>query len=352
MADQDKTEKPTARRRYEVRKKGATPRSIEVPSAIGLLVIAALIPMTAVRLWDSFAAAWVNALQISTRPTLRDAEGLVRESSMEAARALTPLFLAVAGASVVGQLATIGGRPNIYALKPRFEALNPIQGVKRIFSKTAAFELFKTAAKILAVAVVSYTIWQSAFTAMTSSAMSITDFLRAVGGSLRDLLFRMTALAIVIAAVDAVVSRRRFNKQLKMSVSEVRDEFRQAEGDPAVKGEMRKRMAKMSRSRMMAEVATADVVLVNPTHIAVALRYDEMQPAPVVVAKGAGFVAQRIREEATRHGVPIMENKPLARALHRSVEVGSPIPVELYRAVAEVLAVIYRTRRGPKARTA
>ena len=192
---------------------------------------------------------------------------------------------------------------------------------------------------------VTWGVWAAGYRALVSGPGTVDAMTGIVGHSVFQLLLRTAALSIAVGVADAAWVRRRFNKQARMSKHDVSEEHKQSEGNPHVKGQIRARMMKMSRSRMIAAVATADVVLANPTHLVVALRYTEGDGAPLVVAKGAGAAADRIKAEAAKHEVPVVADKPLARALYRATEVGDPVPVELYRAVAEVLAAVYRTRR-------
>jgi flagellar biosynthetic protein FlhB len=344
----DKTEKPTRRRRADARKKGQSARSAELAQAVSLIAAFVALPMVIGRLVDVLVGGWQNSLAVVGQAGSGDTEqatAFARQTVVDAARAVAPLFVVIAVLSSSVQLAVVGGRPNPYLLRPKFERINPAKGVKRFVSKQIGWELSRVTLKLAAVTTVVLLGWKSAMAAF-AAPVSIGDFVRTAGSVSRTMFLRVAMLAVVVGVVDAVLSRRRHEKGLRMTKQEAREELRQSEGDPHVKGEVRRRMVKLSRNRMMAEVARAQIVLTNPTHVAVALRYDDRCPAPVVVAKGAGVVAQRIREKAAEHGVPVQQNKPLARALFTSVEIGDPIPLGLYQAVAEVLAVVLRTRRA------
>jgi flagellar biosynthetic protein FlhB len=345
----DKTEKPTRRRRVEARKRGQSPRSAELAQAVSLVAVFIALPVVIGNLVDVLVGGWHNALSVAAQPEAArqgtgTATALARQTVIDSARALVPLFVVIALLSGGVQLAIVGGRPNPHLLRPKFERINPGKGIKRFVSKQLVWELLRLVLKLAAVALVVLIGWNVAM-ASFAVPMSVGELTRTIGSVSRTMFLRVAALAVVVGIVDAVLARRRYEKGLRMTKQEAREEMRQSEGDPHVKGEVRRRMAKLSRNRMMAEVARANVVLTNPTHVAVALRYDDTCPAPIVVAKGAGVVAQRIREKAAEHDVPIQENKPLARALFKSVEIGDPIPLAFYQAVAEVLAVIYRTRK-------
>lgn len=341
----DKTEQPTQQRRKEARKKGESARSIELPQAVSMGVFVLLLPMVVSRLTDVLADGWTRSLALATRPDPEVALSVLGDALAQSAIAIGPVLALVVVASAAANLAVIGDRPNIHHLKPQWKTLNPATGIKRLCSKQTLWELARTAVKLGAVAIVVLLSWEAATLAFEGGPRPVGTVVSVIGEETTRLVGRLAILAAVVGVADAIVARRRFLKNLRMSKQEVKEEHRQTEGDPIIRGEVRRRMTRMSRMRMMAEVARADVVITNPTHIAVALRYQDTDPAPVVVAKGAGFVAQRIREKAMEHGVPIRENKPLARALHASVEIGRPIPVDLYRAVAEVLALVFKARR-------
>jgi flagellar biosynthesis protein FlhB len=346
----DKTEKPTRRRRADARKQGQSARSTELAQAVSLVAAFVALPMVLGHVVDVLVGSWHNALAVAGQPGASKggtgmATSLARQTTIDAARAMAPLFAVIAVLSGGVQFAIVGGKPNPHLLKPKYERVNPAKGIKRFASKQLIWELVRIILKLGAVTLVVMLGWKAAMGAF-AMPMSIGEIVQTMGSVSRTMFLRVAALAVVVGVVDAVLARRRYEKGLRMTKQEAREEMRQSEGDPHVKGEVRRRMAKMSRNRMMAEVARADIVLTNPTHLAVALRYDDSSPAPIVVAKGAGVVAQRIREKAAENDVPVQENKPLARALFKSVEIGDPIPIALYQAVAEVLAVVFRTRRA------
>jgi flagellar biosynthetic protein FlhB len=343
-----RTEPATPKRRREARRKGQVARSAELAQGLGLVIAVVLLPVVLPKLAAVLRADWAQAAELASHGEPGSAVGLLGRFTADAVAALLPLFAALAVVGVAAGVAMVGATPNLHQLKPKWSHLNPRQGVKRIVSKQAAWELMKTTTKLAALAAVSYTAWRAGFRSLTAGPLSFRGFTRVMGESVAGLLLRVAVLAALIGAVDAVVAKRRHMKQLRMTKQEVKEEHKQSEGNPVVKGEIRKRQMKLSRSRMIAAVAKADVVLTNPTHLAIALTYAPGAAAPIVVAKGAGSIAERIRAEARRHGVPVQENKPLARALFRAVEVGDAIPVALYRAVAEVLAIVFRAKRRPE----
>ena len=343
---QEKTEKPTRRRLKEVKKRGQSPRSAEAAQAAALLAIVAVLPSAVRHLSEAITGSMHDALQVASRADEAAATGLLRRTVIDVSLSLVPAVAVIGAASVVVQLALVGGKPNMQVLKPKFERVNPAKGFKRLFSKQLFWELTRSTLKLGAVVVVLTATWGELRDRLYAGASSIPDFISMISGGVDTMLGRVAALGLLVAIVDVVVSRRRYQKSVKMTKQEVRDEMRHSEGDPNVKGEVKRRMFRMSRQRMMADVARATIVLTNPTHFAIALRYTDDDAAPVVVAKGAGPIAQRIKAEAAAHNVPMVENKPLTRALFRATEIGDVIPADFYQAVAEVFAVLWRTSKA------
>ena len=343
---QDKTEKPTRRRLKEVRKRGQSPRSAEAGQAVALLAIVAVLPTAVAHLRDAIVGTMYESMQLASHADEASATAFFRQSLVDTGRALVPAVAVVALASVVAQLAVVGGRPNLQMLRPKFERVDPAKGFKRLFSKQLFWEFAKSALKLGAVVVVITVTWGELRERLLAGAMNIPDFIAMLWGGIDTMIGRVAALGLLIGMIDVIVSRRRYQRSVKMTKQEVRDEMRHSEGDPHVKGEVKRRMFRMSRMRMMADVARATVVLTNPTHYAIALRYTDDDAAPVVVAKGAGAIAQRIKAEAAAHHVPMVENKPLTRALFRATEIGDVIPADFYQAVAEVFAVLWRSGKA------
>ena len=339
-----RTEAPTPKRKREARRKGQVARSMELPQAVSLVASVLLLPVVLPRLGSAMGTQWRISIAAASSADPGSAAAILGQFFSSAALALLPLLLVLAASGVISGVALVGFKPNPWQLKPRFTGLNPKNGIKRLASKQTLWELAKMTGKLAVLAGLTYGVVVAGMHALLTGPISLDRLIHAVGAAATSLVQRVTFFAVLLGIVDAVIVKRRHMKQLRMTKQEVRDEHKQTEGNPVVKSEIRKKQMKLSRMRMMAEVARADVVLTNPTHLAVALAYDPGSPAPVVVAKGADGVAKRIREEAAKHGVPIRENKPLARALFRTVEIGESIPIALYRAVAEVLAAVYRAK--------
>jgi flagellar biosynthetic protein FlhB len=226
-------------------------------------------------------------------------------------------------------------------MMPKFSRLNPLQGIKRTMGPHAWWEAAKALIKTAVLGAVLYSAIRGLIPAlMTAGSMPLSMLLGTVGHAVVSLIRAAAIAGLVMAGADYFVARKRTNKQLRMTKQEVKDEHKRSDGDPHVKGQIRSRQLAMSRNRMISDLASADVVVVNPTHVAVALRYDPAKGAPRVVAKGAGVVAAKIREKAAENRIPMVQDVPLARALHKSCDIGAEIPAEFFGAVARVLAFV------------
>lgn len=260
--------------------------------------------------------------------------------------AIAPIALVCAVVAVVGNLGQVGLKPSPEALKPQPRRINPLQGAKNVFGMRMFFEGGKS---ILKVSVVGVIVAMALIPKMTELAATVGTSPAQLGSELASMVFAIAQRAaiayLLIGVVDYAYQKWQHERQLKMSKQEVKDEFRSHELPAEVKSALRRRQMQQARARMMAAVPEADVVVTNPTHFAVALKYDGTRPAPVVVAKGQDLIALQIRRLAEEHDVPVIENKPLARSLHRTVEIGQMIPEDLYQAVAQVLAHVYRVAR-------
>jgi len=344
-----KTEKPTPQRRKQARRDGQVPRSADITAWLTVLSFSFLGPMTVNRLRESFQVLMGRVPEVIARPEPERAVEVLKVAALGAAGAIAPMLLTAMAMAIVGGVAQGGLKISSKRFKPKFEHLNIGKGVKRWFSVEAAWGLTKTLLKFAVFGVVAWIVLSAATQRiMGGGGWSLSSSVAAaVEGAVK--LIRISAfVGLGIAALDFLVERRRVNKGMMMSPDEIKRELRQSEGDPYQKGALRGRQRELSRNRMMTNVATADVVLVNPTHVAVALKYEPGGGAPTVVAKGAGVIATKIREEAERHHRPMVADIPLARALYAACEVGQEIPVDLYDAVARILAFIMALRaRGP-----
>lgn len=347
----DKTEKATPKKNSDLRKKGSSARSVDLPSGVSLMVLVLVLPGMVTRLTEVLRTDMTILLSSTDIHTLREAKALASRILSDSVRALAPSVAMVSLAALLSGVLVTRSRPNPAMLKPRFNRLKPGPSIKRMLGPHSLMQLAKDIAKLTSLALVTWGVWQDGTRQLVASGGTLSSLQAVLGSTVRDMLWRVAALALVIGFGDAAWQRRSFRKQSRMTKQEVSDEHKQAEGDPHTKGQIRGRMLAASRRRMIAAVPKADIVLANPTHLVVALAYTPGSAAPVVVAKGAGAVAQRIKDVAAEHGIPVLADKPLARAIYKNAEVGDYIPAELFRAVAEVLAVVYAAkRRGTRPR--
>jgi flagellar biosynthetic protein FlhB len=347
MANDDKTEKPTGKRKSEARKKGQVAKSTEINGALVLVAGLIAISMQGPSVVNAMAGAMRAMFGMVSRPNeVSSAAGLhgivsLMLHTMETT-ALPIGVLCMAG-GVLANVAQVGFRPTPYLLKPNFSKLNPMQGAKQIFGKRVAFELGKVLAKV---AIVGGAAAMSLIPLITHLGASMGTTPMGLGILLNDgahsIIERVVIVYLLIAVVDLIHQRRTHSKGMKMSKQEVKDEGRQTDLPPEIKGAIRRRQMMAARARMMAAIPSADVVVTNPTHYAVALKYDGALPAPIVVAKGKNLVAAQIRRIATENNVPIVPDPPLARSLHAMVQIDRMIPAELFAAVAQVLAFVYK----------
>jgi flagellar biosynthetic protein FlhB len=337
----EKTEKPTPKRLKKARHDGQIGKTPDLGAWAGMFVAGLVIPMTAsgtMAAADMVLKRWPSVM---AHPEPGPALGILGDGLAAGLKALAPLAFGLLATGITAAAVQGGLYPAMGLLKPKFSRLNPFQGIKRIFGPHAAWEAVKSVVKTSVVAAVLYYSCRNLVPVLMGTG---TLPLHALTSTVIDAVFSLIRAAsfagLTMAAADYIVIRRRTNKQLRMSKQDIKDEHKSAEGDPHIKGQIRARQLAMSRNRMMTDLASADVVLVNPTHVAVALRYDPQKGAPRVVAKGAGAIATKIREKATEHRIPMVQDIPLARSLYKSCEIGSEIPPELYGAIARVLAFI------------
>ncbi|RYB94249.1 EscU/YscU/HrcU family type III secretion system export apparatus switch protein [Nocardioides oleivorans] len=340
---EEKTEKPTAKKRRESRKEGQVPRTQELGGWATLLIVGMLLPGLLGRELTALAELMRDCFSLRGHVEVADATTLLGRGARHVMVTLVTLGCAVMVVGVAAALAQGGFFMATKSVKPSLKKLDPIQGFKRVFGTQALWEGAKMLLKSAVVGFVAYGA-VVALMPLIGGLVPISAVLEVVHERVLALLRSVAVAGLVMAVADYAVIRRRMGKKTRMSKHEVKQESKQSDGDPLLKGAIRSRQLAASRNRMMADIAHADVVLVNPTHVAVALRYDAERGAPRVVARGAGVVAQKIRERAAEHRVPLVRDVPLARALHRSTVVGQEIPAELYAAVAQVLAFVISRR--------
>ena len=345
----DRTEPATQRRREEVREKGQVAKSREVTSVAVLLAAVLYFHFFAAHTGASIATVARHFFQGAGArvETPEDLFAIVSTMAQGIGLALAPLLGFVAALSILAHVVQFGLLFAPEALAPKMSRLNPLEGLKRLVGKQGWMDLFKSLGKVALVGYVGWVTIEEALPLLPNlSQMPPALILEVLLTFAMKIAVRAFLILLLLAGVDYAFQRYAFERNIMMSKDEVRQEYKQREGDPLVKARIRQVQRDMTRRRMMAAVPKADVVITNPTHYAVAVLYvrGEME-APVVVAKGRGFIAQRIREVAGEHDVPLYESRPLARGLYRAVEVGQSIPVEFYKAVAEILAYVYTLKR-------
>jgi flagellar biosynthetic protein FlhB len=341
MSDaQERTEQATDKRMKDVRKKGELSTSKDLSAWFSVAAAAATIPNLISGLQASMQQDFANITMTIKNPTPAIALQSLSDGLGSIMPAILPMLISVAVAIVAG--AAIQGGIHFKAFSFSFKHFNLLSGLKRIFGTQALWEGAKALLKTLVVGFVLLTVIQGLVPKlMASGSLPLSQIIDAARSSVSILIEAAVAAGLVVAAVDVWVVMRRNLKKTRMSKREVKDENKTTDGDPLIKGQRKARAFAMSRRRMMDAVATADVVLLNPTHIAVALKYEPGKSAPRVVAKGADEIAARIREKATENRIPMVHDIPLARALHAACEVGEEIPQELYNAVATILAFVF-----------
>jgi len=354
--DDEKTEEPTPRKLEQAREKGDIVYTPEVGAALSLIAATAIVAFMSGPIVGQMAHGFIGFLsmpdQFSSDP------GSLRAVFFNVVLKLMAIFgmtaLALAGASLAARYVQAPPTFTTDKLTPKLEKLNPVEGFKRVFGKQAFATFVKSLAKLVVVgAVLMWVLWPHRQEIQTISLLDPAALLPFIKDRVVDMLIAMASAAALIAAVDYVFTRQSYMQRQKMSRREIKEELRQQDGDPMVKAKLRQIRMERSRRRMLANVPQASVVITNPTHYAIALKYEPGEtPAPVCLAMGVDAVAARIREVAEEHNIPIVEEPPLARALFATAEIDQPIPKEHYEAVAKVIGFVMRlARRRGRRRT-
>lgn len=351
QGDQDKTEQPTPYRLDEARKRGEVAKSQDVSGSIVLIAFAAIVALTGADTAVALAVATREAIQLAGNVPSLDVAflGWIAHTYAPVWRAMAPLLLGLLVAAVLGNVLQTGPIFSTHPLKPDFKRMNPAQAINRTFSLRILWELGKHFAKtVLLGAVCAMFIWKARSLA-EATAMAVPQRLGnlALASFVKTSVYLLLALAVV-AFADLLFTRREYLRKMRMSRRELRDEVKRRDGDPAVKSKQKQQLHDLlKKTRALGRVQEADVVLTNPTHVAVALQYRPSQMlAPIVLAKGAELLSQRIRRLAARHGVPIMQSPPLARALYRECDIDSPIPEARYAELAPIYRSLWAKRQG------
>ncbi len=352
--DQERTEKPTAKKLAKAREKGQVAKSAEVSTAFIILCASGVLLAAGPWMLGSLTELMQGVFQNLGTLNLKGESGrtFLMEIFLRFLIVTAPIMLAVTVVGIAANLIQVGFLFTLEPLSPKLSKFNPITGMKKFVSLRSLTELTKSMLKILYIGGIAWWVIQGELEVLPSLIdMSVGQILGFIGVASLKVMFYVAGAMLVLAALDFTYQRWQHNKDLMMTKQEVKDEYKQVEGDPKVKSRIRQVQREMASRRMMSAVPDADVVITNPTHLAIAIKYDAQEMfAPQIVAKGAGQVAERIKAIAMENNVPVVENKPLARTLFKSTEVDDYVPADLYRAVAEVLAYVYRLK-GNKRRS-
>ncbi|MBQ6788264.1 MAG: flagellar biosynthesis protein FlhB [Lachnospiraceae bacterium] len=348
----EKTEEPTAKKKEDTRKDGKVAKSKELSSGVELIALFLILKFWIGNMGTQFMDMFSNIYEKFPEYTTYWEGNIVKEDYnilfksvyLEILLILLPFFAAGVALAFIVNMLQFKFKISTKPLQPKFNKLSPVSGMKRLFSAEKLMELLKS---ILKVALISYVVYDTIkgdwVYLYKFYEMPLNQALELIGNIVINLGLKISLFFLVIAFGDFAYQKYKFNKDIKMTKQEVKDEYKNAEGDPQIKGKIRQKMREVSQRRMMQDLKQADVVITNPTHFAVAIKYaPEEHAAPIVVAKGADYLAQKIKAAAREEGIEIVENKPLARMLFANVEIGQEVPPELYQAVAEVLAFVYK----------
>lgn len=344
----EKTEQPTYRRLKKARDKGQVPQSQELPAVISVVMLLMVLALSAPSLLQWFMVQLKQGTSCETG-VFADSEvfmSFVKSKITGSMLAICPILSALCVGSVLSCVAVSGLNFAPQALTLKFSAINPVKGFEKLFNIKSVVKLAVSIAKLIFVSIIVWFYIRSRIDALAAMRWAWSgQILVAIAKMISGMLVRVCAALLIIAAIDVVFQKWKFTQDLKMTKQEVKRERKDTDGSPEVKSRVRRIQLEMARKRMLQEVPKADVVLVNPTHVAVALQYDsKTMEAPIMVAKGADHLAEKIREIATAYGVPIIRKPELARTIYSTVQPGDAIPQKLYAAIAEVLAMIYRLR--------
>ncbi|MGN0338114.1 MAG: flagellar biosynthesis protein FlhB [Lachnospiraceae bacterium] len=348
----EKTEPATSKKLSDARSEGQVCKSRELDQAASLVALFLTLKVIVSFMGSNFLQIFHDIYnKIPETVSAREVNSVVvmsylHQAVLSSVKLAGPFFAVGVAVAFLINIIQVKWKVSTKPLRPKPDKFNPINGFKRMFSKDSLFELVKSIAKVALIAVIAYTALKSHLEEIfLLYNITLQQAIAEIGTLVIDVGFRISIIYCIIGAADYLYQKHKFNEDMKMTKQEVKDEMKNSEGDPQIKSKQRQRMQEASRRRMMQDVPKADVVITNPTHYAVALKYDAgTGTAPVLVAKGADLIAQRIREIAKENHVEIVENKPLARMIYTNVEIGREIPPELYQAVAEILAAVYRAQ--------
>ncbi len=350
----EKTEPATQKKLDDARKEGKVAKSKELTSAFMLialfLILKIFISYIGGNLVDVFSIVY-NRISGYVNPgelgfTSQAVSAFTMQMLIQILLNVWPFFLIGVAIAILVSIVQVGWKVSTKPMEPKLSKFNPINGFKRIFSKESLFNLVMAIIKIVLIALIAYfSVKDKANDLFVLYEISLKQAISLVGEIILDTGLKISLVYLIVGLADFIYQKRKFSEDMKMTKQEVKDEYKNTEGDPQIKGRQRRKMQEASQRRMMQDVPKADVVITNPTHFAVALKYDaETAKAPVLLAKGEDYIALKIKEVAKENHVEIVENKPLARMIYHNVDIGAEIPPELYQAVAEVLATVYRMK--------
>lgn len=344
----EKTEEATPKRKEEARKKGQVAKSMEINSVFVIVSAFLTLKVIGSYIFDQLAGymKFIFSNLVLDDFTITSVQQVFIGFSIVFLKTALPVMCVIVVVALSVNFMQVGFAFSMEPLMPNFNKINPISGFGRLFSKRSLVELCKSLLKIAIVGGFVYRFMMKQ-TRQVPSLISaeLIDSLHLVASLILDLVFNISTVLFIMAVFDYMYQWWENQESMKMSKDDIKQEYKQAEGDPQLKGKIKERQRAMAMQRMMQDVPKADVVVTNPTHFAVALKYDPEMAAPIVVAKGQNLIAQKIKDLAKEHKVPIVENKMLARALYAGVEISQPVPHELYQAVAEVLAYVYKLKK-------
>lgn len=350
----EKTEEPTSKKLDDARKEGQVAKSKEIANAFGILALFLVLKIYVGTIGTSFIETFHGVYRqlpdvvkmYNGEIPVYSLQVLIRSMMIRLLIIIVPILLLGVAIAVICDIVQVKWKPTTKPLKPKFSKLNPVKGFGRIFSPNSLVELLKSVLKLVIIGYVVYSYLKDRLGQIfILYDITLNQAIGLIGEITINLGIRIAMVYMVIAFLDFAYQKWKFHQDMKMTKQEVKDEYKNQEGDPQVKSKQKQRMREASMRRMMSQLPEADVVITNPTHYAVAIKYDpEKYDAPYVLAKGEDYLAQRIKDVAKEHEIEIVENKPLARMLYANVEVGGLIPPELYQAVAEVLAFVYHLK--------
>lgn len=349
----EKTEPATSKKLNDIRKEGQVAKSKELITAVSLMSLFIILKIYLSKLGTGLIDVYTQVYNSISKVVddsynglpIRTASSVMQQVIIDMIKLVIPILLVAIVIAILGNMLQQKWMVTAKPLQPKFSKISPISGFKRMFSVRQLVELIKSIAMISIIMIVVYNTVKSKMNILlTFYDVGLNTALSTIGSIIIDLGIKISAVFLIVGFADLFYQRIKFKNDNMMTKQEIKDEFKNTEGDPQIKGQIKRRMQEVSRRRMMQQLPEADVVITNPTHFAVALKYEpDAGKAPVVIAKGADYLAFQIKDKAKEYNIAIVENKPLARILYHNIDIGMEIPPELYQAVAEILAVVMRT---------